>query len=102
MWLNNHIVYDLPPTSQSSEVDEKSLIGSLETTYQLNQRWQVGSKLAHKQGEIRSDRAAGSWDKNDATLASANVRYHFINNWDALGKYHWLNSDESIAMLVKT
>lgn len=88
-------LYDLPPSSQSNSVDEQSLIGSLETTYQVNQRWQVGGKLAHKEGQIRSDRDAGTWEKNDATLAAARVRYHFLHNWDAMGQYHWLNSDAS-------
>lgn len=88
-------LYDLPPTSQSNDVDEKSLIGSLEALYQVNQRWQVGGKLAHKQGEIRSDRAAGSWDKNDASLAATRLRYHLSHNWDATGQYHWLKSDAS-------
>ena len=88
-------LYDLTPLEQSSESDEKSLIASLETVYQLNQRWEVGGKLAHKAGEIRSDRDTGSWSKNDATLAAARVRYHLTHNWDAMAEYHWMNSDES-------
>ena len=88
-------LYDLQPISQSSNVDEKSLTASLEGTYQLNQRWQVGAKFAHKQAEIREDRDTGNWQKNDATLAAARVRYHLTKNWDAMAQYHWLNSDES-------
>jgi hypothetical protein len=88
-------LYDLQPISQSSEPDEKSLIASLEATYQLNQRWEIGGKLAHKAGEIRTDRDTGSWEKNDATLAAARVRYHLSHNWDAMAEYHWMNSDES-------
>ncbi len=88
-------LYDLQPLEQSAEPDEKSLIASLEANYQLNQHWEVGGKLAHKAGEIRSDRDTGTWSKNDATLAAARVRYHLTHNWDAMAEYHWMNSDES-------
>ena len=54
-------LYDLQPLSQSTLPDEKSLMASLEGNYQLNQKWGVGGKLAHKVGEIRSGRDAGSW-----------------------------------------
>ena len=88
-------LYDLQPLEQSSAPDEKSLIASIESSYQVNQRWEVGGKLAHKEGEIRSDRNSGNWSRNDATLASARVRYHMTKNWDALAQYHWMNSKES-------
>lgn len=88
-------LYDLQPLSQSTNVDEKSLIASLETSYQVNQRWEIGGKLAHKLSEIREDRDAGDWSQNDATLAAARVRYHLTNKWDATAQYHWMNSEES-------
>ena len=88
-------LYDLQPLSQSTNVDEKSLIASLETSYQLNQKWEIGGKLAHKLSEVREDRDAGSWSENDATLAAARVRYHLTKKWDAMAQYHWMNSEES-------
>ena len=88
-------LYDLQPLEQSSTPDEKSLIASVEASYQVNQRWEVGGKLAHKESEIRNDRDAGDWSRNDATLAAARVRYHMTSNWDAMAQYHWMNSDES-------
>lgn len=88
-------LYDLQPISQSNNVDEKSLVASLETTYQIDQKWEVGGKVAHKQGELRTDRDTGQWAKNDATLVAARVRYHLTHNWDAMAQYHWMNSDES-------
>ncbi|PWQ92997.1 hypothetical protein [Leucothrix arctica] len=87
--------YDLSPVNQSDEVDEKSLIASLENSYQLNQRWEIGGKVAYKQGEVRSDRNTGEWSKNNATLASARARYHMTHNWDLMAQYHWLDSIES-------
>ena len=88
-------LYDLQPLSQSNNTDEKSLIASVEGNYQVNQRWQVGGKIAHKEGEIRNDRATGDWEKNDATLAAVRLRYHMTKNWDAMAQYHWINSEES-------
>jgi hypothetical protein len=90
-------LYDLQPLSQNEipTPDEKSLIASLENSYQVNQRWEIGGKLAHKQSEIRSDRDAGIWEKNDASLVAIRARYHVTHNWDAMAQYHWLNSKES-------
>jgi hypothetical protein len=88
-------LYDLQPLSQSTQPDEKSLIASLESNYQVNQKWEVGGKLAHKKGEIRANRSAGTWSKNDATLAAARVRYHITHKWDAMAEYHWMNSAAS-------
>lgn len=98
-------LYDLQPLSQSKEAqgqgaqaakpDEKSIIASVESSYQLSQKWEVGGKLAHKAGEIRADRDKGEWSKNDATLAATRVRYHLTKKWDAMAEYHWMNSKES-------
>ena len=88
-------LYDLQPLSQSVNPDEKSLIASIESSYQLNKKWEIGGKLAHKEGQIRTDRDSGQWEKNDATLAATRVRYHLTNKWDAMGEYHWMNSKES-------
>jgi len=88
-------LYDLQPLSQGAKPDERSLTASVESNYQLNQKWQVGGKLAHKKGEIREDRATGQWHKNDATLAAARMRYHLTHKWDAMAEYHWMNSKEA-------
>ena len=88
-------LYDLQPLSQSTQPDEKALIASLETSYQLDEKWEIGGKLAHKAGEIRSDRDSGSWEKNDATLAAVRARYHLTHKWDAMAEYHWMNSNQS-------
>lgn len=88
-------LHDLQPESQSSDPDAQSLLASLEATLQMSQRWQVGGKLAHKQSEIRTDRDLGTWFENDASLASARVKYHMNHHWDATAAYHWMNSDAS-------
>ena len=88
-------LYDLKPLGQDAGPDERSLIASIENSYQVNQRWEIGGKLAHRKSEIRTDRNTGSWTENDATLAAARVRYHLTHNWDAMAEYHWLHSDAS-------
>jgi hypothetical protein len=87
--------YDLPPLSQASVMDEKSLIGSLEFAWQVNQRWEAGGKFAYKESEVRADRDAGDWADNDATLLASILRYHLRFKWDADAEYQWLQSDAS-------
>lgn len=88
-------LYDLQPIEQNDSPDERSLIVSIENSYQLNKKWEIGGKLAHKESEIRLDRGTGEWFKNDASLAAVRARYHLTHKWDALVQYHWMNSDLS-------
>jgi len=88
-------LYDLEPIGQGNSTDEKSLIVSIENSYQVNHKWEVGGKLAHRKSEIRTDRNQGEWIDNDATLAAVRVRYHLTHKWDAIAQYHWMNSDSS-------
>lgn len=87
--------YDLPPIGQSASMDERALVGSLEGAFQINQRWEIGGKLAYKESEIRNARDSGAWFSNDAMLAATRLRYHLLFKWDALAEYHWLSSDAS-------
>lgn len=88
-------LYDLPPLSQVSVMDEKSLIGSLEFAWQLNQQWEAGGKLAYKESEVRANRNSGDWADNDAALLASRLRYHLLFKWDALAEYQWLRSEAS-------
>jgi len=87
--------HDLPPLSQSTAVDEKSLVASMEMAYQVNRLWEAGGKLAFKEAETRNARDAGPWADNDATLLASRLRYHLRFKWDAMAEYHWLQSDAS-------
>ncbi|MEE9342086.1 MAG: hypothetical protein V3V12_00460, partial [Gammaproteobacteria bacterium] len=88
-------LYDLRPLSQSTNPDERAKVASIEGTYDLNRRWELGSKLAYKKSEIRLGRDQGGWLDNDTSLAALRVRYHMIKNWDGLAEYHGLKSDAS-------
>lgn len=83
---------DLPPLSQTADTDQRSLIGSMEGLYDLTRLWSVGGKLAHRNSEIRLQRNTGDWIDNDASLASARVRYKANFGVDATAAYHWLGS----------
>ena len=85
-------LYDLPPTSQSDSTDRRASIYSVEGIYEVAKRWTVGGKLAHRQGEIRTQRQGGLWLGNDASLAAVRARYKAPFGVDAMGSYHWLSS----------
>lgn len=88
-------LFDLPPLSQSGDSDTRSSIFSLESLYEVGKRWTVGGKLAYREGEVRTEREIGDWISNDASLASIRLRYKAPFGIDAMGSYHWLNSDAS-------
>jgi len=86
-------LFDLPPLSQSSDTDRRSLIGSLEGIYAINAKWDVGAKFAHREGEQRLQRGDGIWFGNDATLAGLRARYRVPFGFELLGSWRWLSSD---------
>jgi len=86
-------LFDLPPFTQSGDTDKRSSIFSFESLYEVGKRWTVGGKLAYREGEIRVERGSGEWIDNDAALASARIRYKAWFGIEAMGAYHWLNSD---------
>ncbi|MFK7816573.1 MAG: hypothetical protein AB8B92_09570, partial [Gammaproteobacteria bacterium] len=87
-------LYDLGTSGQEdSTVDERSHIFSLEGLYDLNQKWELGAKYAHREGDVRFSRGSGEWFESGAHLAVIRTRYHFIKKWDALMEYRWLEAE---------
>ena len=94
-------LYDLPAQLSSGSLvgqndfstDERAHILSLETLYDLDQHWELGGKLAWRGSETRASRDAGNWFDSGARLAALNLRYHFIESWDALAEYHVLQAE---------
>ena len=87
-------LYDLSSTGQEDNTpDERSHIFSLEGIYDLNQRWELGAKYAHREGDVRFTRGSGEWFESGAHLAVVRTRYHFIKKWDALMEYRWLEAE---------
>ena len=67
-----------------------SHVVSLEGIYDLNQHWQLGSKLAWKRAEERQGRDEGCWFRTEKRLAVVRGRYHLTRHWD-----RWLDVDEA-------
>ncbi|MDX1762728.1 MAG: OmpA family protein [bacterium] len=89
-------LYDLPSLAQDGiATDQRSHILSLEGLYRLNRLWELGSKVAFRNGELRSDRNHGDWFKSSTRFAAVRGNYHVIRNWDALLEYRWLDVDEA-------
>lgn len=62
---------------------QRSHVLSAEASYDLSETWTLGGKLGLRASQTATDRDS-AWVANDATLAVANLRYHFAHNWDAL------------------
>ena len=87
-------MYDLGSSGQGQvRPDERSHIFSLEGIYDLNDKWELGGKYAHREGDVRITRGSGPWFESGAHLAVIRSRYHFIKKWDALFEYRWLESE---------
>lgn len=88
-------IQDLPPQSQSTEPDRRSIIASFEGIYELSHHWSVGGKLAYRDGSVRLQREDGSWIGNDASLAALRLHYRVPFGLELLGGWRWLGSDET-------
>ena len=87
-------LYDLGTSGQEdARPDERAHIFSLEGLYDVNQRWELGAKYAHREGDVRLARGSGEWFESGAHLAVIRTRYHFIKKWDALIEYRWLEAE---------
>lgn len=83
--------YDLVSAGQSaSRPDQRVHILSAEALYELSTRWELGGKLALKEGQVRLFRDSGSWEDYGLGLAVVRARYHVTKAWDALGEYRYL------------
>ena len=72
--------------------DRRALIGSLEGVYELNRRWNLGSKVAHRHGEQRLPGADAAWLGNDATLFALRFQHRTPFGLEGMLSWHWLHS----------
>ncbi len=70
--------------------DQKVHIVSAEALYQLNPHWEIGGKIAWKNGEARATLGVGDWYDYEVSLAVARARYHLAREWDLLAEYRML------------
>jgi len=82
----------LPSAGQATaRADQRAHILSAEALYDLNQRWELGAKIAIKKGEQRISRDTGPWENFGLRLATLRGRYHLTRRWDALAEYRYLS-----------
>jgi hypothetical protein len=88
--------YNLDPLSQNNADanDEKAHIFSVEGIYELNPKWELGAKVAHKQSSFKP-RVNGEWTSYSSSLGVLRLRYHMLNKWDALGEYRYLTTSDA-------
>ncbi|MXX07835.1 MAG: OmpA family protein [Gammaproteobacteria bacterium] len=70
--------------------DQKVHIVSAEALYQFNTRWEIGGKIAWKNGEARAALGIGEWHDYEVSLAVARARYNVVSEWDVLAEYRVL------------
>ncbi len=86
-------LYDIASIGQVEPMlDEKSHIISAEMSYQLTQRWTLGSKLGYKIYGIRGA-VNREWSESDIKLAALRFNYHILKSWDAMFEGHWLEQE---------
>jgi flagellar motor protein MotB len=82
--------YNLPAPEQvigpntSVAFIQKSHILSLDTIYDLTQRWSVGGKYAYRLGQVSQDRVNPVFFDSRASLYILRADWHFVHKWDAL------------------
>ncbi len=82
--------YNVPTTDQvtlknaPAEYIQKSHIVAADLTYDLNSRWSVGGKYAHRIGAISIDREDTRFFDNAAQLYVLRTDYRLLENWEVL------------------
>ena len=88
-------LYDQASSAQfgyaGAQQDQISHIASVEGVYQIDQRWEVSTKVATRHGKVRMQRGEGRWFNSDATLVAGQLRYDLMNKWHVLGEVRSLS-----------
>lgn len=89
-------LYDLDSEAQeNARNDQRVHIASIEGSYDLNRRWELGSRLARKVGSERLGRDQGEWLDATLTFTQVRLRYHLIKKWDGLFEFRAVEVKES-------
>jgi hypothetical protein len=82
--------YNIPTTDQltlrgsAAEFIQKSHIGAFDLTYDLNDRWSIGGKYAHRIGQMSLDRENPEFFENTANLYVVRADFRFKEDWEGL------------------
>ncbi|MBN2428042.1 MAG: OmpA family protein [Deltaproteobacteria bacterium] len=83
-YFNNLPASDDSISSSSSNVIQRSHIGSVDIMYDLTQRWTVGGKYAYRHGQVALDSDNPEYYASRAHLVVLRADWHFLHKWDAL------------------
>ncbi len=84
--------YDLVSVGQSVDRPDQDVhILSTEALYRVNARWELGGKVALKEGRLRAGRDMGPWEDYGVGLGVLRARYHLTHRWDGLIEYRYLH-----------
>ncbi|MGL4402313.1 MAG: hypothetical protein ACRCTS_01035 [Fusobacteriaceae bacterium] len=86
-------IYDLGSLGQlNTNFGEKAHVLSLNTIYEISEKWDIGFKYAYRQEKVRVDRDSGPWFASSLDLFAVRLNYELIRKWDLFGEYHWLRN----------
>jgi uncharacterized repeat protein (TIGR01451 family) len=89
-------LHDLPSFAQAGAgTDQRSLVFSTEGIYRLSRVWELGGKVARREGSLRTSRSNGEWFDSAANFGALRVRYALIRRWDALLEYRMLDVQDA-------
>ena len=82
-------IEDLSPTSQrfngeTLDFRQKSTIASIDTSYDVSERWTLGGKYAYRAGSVTSNRESLDFTESEAQLGVIRLDYHATHLWDAV------------------
>ncbi len=73
---------------------QRSHVFSIDATYDLGPKWQIGGKLGYRVSQSAPD-ATTPLAQNDAGLVVLNARYHLNRKWDALLEGRYLMAEQA-------
>ncbi len=82
-------------TNTSVEFIQKSHIFSLDTIYDISQRWSIGGKFAYRLGQVSQDRVNPEFFDSSASLYILRADWHVTHKWDALIEARLLDLPEA-------
>jgi flagellar motor protein MotB len=71
-------------TGTRADFIQRSNIVALDVTYDLTQRWTLGTKLAQRLGEVALDRTDAQFFESNANLYVLRADWNIVRNWDWL------------------
>jgi len=70
---------------------QKSNIVSIDSIYDLTERWSIGGKYAYRLGQVAQDRQNPEFFDSRASLYVIRADWHFVHRWDVLMEYRLLD-----------